>query len=66
MTAARKRAIESGVRNAVDTVVIDKAMSRDEAFRQLEGFISDGLSSAGERDKVSPEELAFARNIFPI
>jgi hypothetical protein len=59
------RESKSGVRNAVDTVVVDKAMTAAEAYRQLAGFVSDGLSTHGCSDLVAPEELQFARSLWP-
>ena len=66
MDARRQEAIESGVRNAVDTVLLDKSMTRDQAYAQLADFVSDGLSAAGLDDRVSAEEIEFARRMFPI
>ena len=66
MKATRHAAIESGVQNAVDTVVLDKAMGRDEAYARLEDFASDGLSCYGLDDSLTPAELAYAQSCFPI
>jgi len=66
LVATRHAAIESGVQNAVDTVVLDKAMGRDEAYARLEDFASDGLSCYGLDDSLTPAELAYAQSCFPI
>jgi hypothetical protein len=63
---ARREAIESGVRNAVDTVTIDKAMSDTMAYECLKEFIQDALSSRGLIDIVSRKEMIYARSIYPL
>lgn len=62
----RCEAIASGVRNAVDTVVIDREMSSASAFRSLKGFIQDSLSSAKLSDTVTTTDLATARQLWPL
>jgi len=66
LTQQRREAIESGVSNAVDTVVVDKAMTRDEAFGLLEGFVADGLNCHGLSDTVTDTDLSYAKRMFPI
>ena len=66
LTTERRNAIEDGVRNAVETVVVDKALSRDQAFRMLSEFVSDGLACAGLCDKVTAADLEYAKSYFPI
>lgn len=66
MPETRKQAIMSGVSNAVDTVIVDRAMTRDEAYRLLKDFISDSLTSAGLSDDISAADMNYARMLFPI
>jgi len=57
----REEAIETGVRNATDTVVVDKAMTAEKAFENLSAFVSDGLHCHGLDDQVSRADLEYAK-----
>lgn len=63
---ARLEAIRSGVNNAVETVVVDKAMTAKEAWESLESFASDGLCAYGFDDRMSKEEIEFAKSCYPL
>jgi len=62
----RRDAIHSGVANAVDTVFVDKAMTRDEAYASLKQFVSDGLSCYGLDDIVTDADMQIAKSMWPI
>lgn len=66
MNAKRKQAIDSGVANAIDTVCIDKEMTAEQAFAQLESVVADGLSCYGLSDIVTAEESAYAKTCWPL
>jgi hypothetical protein len=60
----RQDAVESGVRNAIDTVH-EKAMTQEKAYALLSEFVSDALSAYGFSDIVTAEDMRSARNYFP-
>ena len=62
----RNNAIESGVHNAVDTVVVDKAMATGKAYENLSSFVQDGLSCYGLDDEVSGADLEYAKSCWPL
>jgi hypothetical protein len=62
----RREAIESGVANAVDTVIVDKAMLADQAYEWLENFAGDALAGWGHDDRLRPAELSYARSLWPL
>ena len=66
MKTKRREGIEIGVRNAVDTVVVDKEMTRDEAYSMLKDFVSDGLSCAGLSDRTTSTDMKYARAMWPL
>lgn len=59
-------AIEIGIANAVDTVVLDKAMRAAEAYQRLDDFVSDALSAHGFPDRLTDEDLGYAKGIWPL
>jgi hypothetical protein len=62
----RQAAITSGVENAVDTVVIDRAMSAKVAYEQLGEFVQSALSQAKLTDIVTQKDMSFAKNLWPL
>lgn len=66
MKRMRKLGIESGVANAVDTVVVDKAMTAAEAYRRLADFVTDGLSTHGIASSATARDLEYAKTLWPL
>jgi hypothetical protein len=65
-TTKRQNAILSGVNNAVDTVIVDKAMTADEAYRMLDSFVQDGMNSHGLDDVLTAKDRKYARDLWPL
>lgn len=64
-TTKRQDVILSGVNNAVDTVVTDKAMTPEEAYRMLDAFVSDALNGYGLDDMLTEKDRKYARQLWP-
>ncbi|MHA2279900.1 MAG: hypothetical protein ACXAC5_03360 [Promethearchaeota archaeon] len=62
----RQEAIQLGVQNAVDTVVADKAMTTEQAFRMLTEFVSETLNNYGFGDNITETDLKYAQSLWPI
>ena len=64
MTQERTTAIDNAMSNLIETVLIDKSRTIDEAFGMIEMAVSMNLVDEGLDDTVSPAELEYATRQF--